>query len=358
VDFHPSAVGARIAALEFNTSGVLQDVLLTGVASSASTVLPSPSSLDFGLVNVGATGSPQNVQILNTGGAPVTFSGLSITGTNPTDFTLTADPCADLAFAQTCNISMVFTPGAAGPRTATLKITDSATGSPQAVTLTGLGQPVGESLSLPPAIDLGSTVKGTPVSVSFSPVNTGSAAVTFTSVSISGANAADFVLAANSCAQVAAFGSCSIQVFFNPAAAGARTANLVFADNATGSPQTVVLNGAGILPATTLLVPAAVTFPATVVGSSNSQPASVFNSGTANVTLTSAAISGTNAADFSITSNPCVKVAPYASCAIQIQFVPGGAGARTALLTLTSNSTGSPQSITLAGVGQAVTTTL
>ena len=358
VDFHPSAVGARLAALEFNTGGVLQDVLLSGVASSASTILASPSSLDFGLLNVGTVGSPQKLQVLNTGGAPVTFSGLSITGTNAADFTLTADPCADLAFAQACSISLLFSPGAAGPRTATLKITDTATGSPQAVTLTGLGQPAGESLSLPPAIDLGSTLKGSPVSATISPVNTGTSAVTFTSVSLSGANAADFVIGQNSCAQVAALASCSIQVWFNPAAAGGRTANLVFADDATGSPQTVVLNGAGILPAATLVVPPAVTFPATVVGSSNSQSATVFNAGTVSVALSNAAISGTNAADFSITSNPCVKVAAYASCAIQIQFVPGGAGARTALLTLTSNSTGSPQSITLAGVGQAVTATL
>jgi len=358
VDFHPAGVGARIAALEFNTGGVLQDVLLTGVASSASSVLPSPSSLDFGLVNVGVTGSAQKVNILNTGGAPVNFSGLSITGTNAADFNLIADPCADLAFAQTCNISLVFTPGAAGPRTATLKITDSATGSPQAVTLTGLGQPVGETLSLPPAIDLGSTVKGTPVSATFSPVNTGSAPVTFTSVSISGANATDFVISQNSCVQVAPFGNCSIQVFFNPAAAGARTANLVFADSATGSPQTVVLNGAGILPTATLTVPAALTFPATVVGSINNLTATLVNFGTVRVNLSSAAISGTNAADFAIYYNPCAQIASAGSCGIQIQFTPGGAGARTAVLTLTSNSTGSPQSITLAGVGQAVTTTL
>jgi Bacterial Ig-like domain (group 3)/Pro-kumamolisin, activation domain len=358
VDFHPSGLGARLAALEFNTGGVLQDVLLAGVASTASTVLASPSSLDFGLLNVGATGSPESVQILNTGGAPVTFSGLSITGANAADFTLITDSCADLAFAQACSISLLFSPGAAGPRTATLYIADSATGSPQAVTLTGLGQPAGASLSLPPALDLGSAVKGVPVSATFSPMNTGTAAVTFTRVSVSGANAADFVIAQNSCVQVIAFGSCSIQVSFNPGAAGARTANLVFADNATGSPQTVVLNGVGILPAATLVLPPALAFPATVVNSGSNLIATVLNVGTVNVAISSAAISGSNAADFSISNNPCGQVAAHASCGIQILFMPGGAGARTASLTLTSNSPGSPQSIALTGVGQAGSATL
>jgi len=40
--------------------------------------------------------------------------------------------------------------------------------------------------------------------------------------------------------------SCTINVLFTPQASGTRTATLLIADNATGSPQTVALSGTGV----------------------------------------------------------------------------------------------------------------
>jgi hypothetical protein len=76
--------------------------------------------------------------------------------------------------------------------------------------------------------------------------NTGSAALSITSLAITGANSGDFVEVADTCgSSVAAGGNCTIGVTFTPSVAGNETAVITIADNASGSPQTVSLSGTG-----------------------------------------------------------------------------------------------------------------
>jgi hypothetical protein len=65
---------------------------------------------------------------------------VAITGTNAADFTVSSKTCgASLAAPANCTAAIVFKPSASGTRTATLNFTDSATNSPQHVTLSGTG---------------------------------------------------------------------------------------------------------------------------------------------------------------------------------------------------------------------------
>lgn len=76
--------------------------------------------------------------------------------------------------------------------------------------------------------------------------NTGGSTLTFTSVTITGTNANEFTITNNACTgTIAGKASCTIQVAFDPITTGAKTASLVVADNATGSPQTIPLSGTG-----------------------------------------------------------------------------------------------------------------
>lgn len=76
--------------------------------------------------------------------------------------------------------------------------------------------------------------------------NSGTETVTITGVSIAGTNASEFAQSNTCGTSVAAGASCTITVTFTPASTGLRTATLSVADNASGSPQTVALSGAGI----------------------------------------------------------------------------------------------------------------
>jgi len=73
--------------------------------------------------------------------------------------------------------------------------------------------------------------------------------------------------------------------------------------------------------------------------------------GTANLILSSIAITGSNANDFGQTSNCPASLAPGKKCAISVTFTPSQLGSRSASLTLTDNAAGSPQTVPLTGKG-------
>lgn len=96
----------------------------------------------------------------------------------------------------------------------------------------------------PSSLAFGSVSLGSTAAQTLTLTNTSTVPLSVSSLQISGTNSADFS-AVNSCATVAGGATCSIPVTFAPAAVGSRTATLSLNDNATGSPQTVTLNGAG-----------------------------------------------------------------------------------------------------------------
>jgi fibronectin type 3 domain-containing protein len=75
--------------------------------------------------------------------------------------------------------------------------------------------------------------------------NSGKVRLTITSITLTGANAADFAQTNNCGVSLAPGANCLVQVTFKPSAPGTRTTVLNIKDNATGSPQTVSLSGTG-----------------------------------------------------------------------------------------------------------------
>ena len=142
---------------------------------------------------------------------------------------------------------MTFTPSAAGNRGASVTITDNAAGSPHTVALSGTGGAVPiVSLSSGSLTFASQNVGTTSATQLVTLNNTGSAALSITSIAVTGTNAGDFAQTNTCGASVAAGGNCSISVTFTPTAAGSRGASVTITDNAAGSPHTVALSGAGV----------------------------------------------------------------------------------------------------------------
>jgi hypothetical protein len=98
----------------------------------------------------------------------------------------------------------------------------------------------------PTSLTFGSTAFGS----SSSPqtvvmTNGGTSTLNISSISITGANTADFGKTTTCGSTLAASASCNIVVTFSPTANGTRSASVSVADNATGSPQTAALTGTG-----------------------------------------------------------------------------------------------------------------
>jgi FG-GAP-like repeat/Abnormal spindle-like microcephaly-assoc'd, ASPM-SPD-2-Hydin len=104
----------------------------------------SAASLTFASQGLGTSSSPQSVVVTNTGGAPLSFAQISVTG----DFAQTNNCPASLAAAANCTISVTFTPTVNGARTGNVTLTDSDPTGTQVISLSGTGsEPVVESYS-------------------------------------------------------------------------------------------------------------------------------------------------------------------------------------------------------------------
>jgi len=86
-----------------------------------------------------ATTGAQTVTLTNTGKVTLSISNITVAGANPGDFAQTGTCGASVAAGANCSLSVTFAPTAMGSRTASLSISDNASGSPQTVSLTGTG---------------------------------------------------------------------------------------------------------------------------------------------------------------------------------------------------------------------------
>jgi phospholipase C len=150
VTFIPSTTGTRYGTVTITDSdgGSPHKINLTGVGTNVSV---NPTTLNFGSVIVGTTATSSAAMIKNTSKSTVTITGMVVTGTvtsstgNYTqipvsDYSIAGTTCgATLTPGQSCNITLNFTPKAAGTRQGNLSISDNEADSPQGITLTGLG---------------------------------------------------------------------------------------------------------------------------------------------------------------------------------------------------------------------------
>ena len=98
--------------------------------------------LTFAPQTMGVKSAAQTVMLSNTGNAPLSITGIGISGANLTDFSQTNTCGMSVAISGNCMISVAFTPSlSTGAETATLNVMDNASGSPQQVQLLGNALP-------------------------------------------------------------------------------------------------------------------------------------------------------------------------------------------------------------------------
>jgi len=211
--------------------------------NSAALLSVTPSSYNYGTVDLYFDLNPGIVTVKNIGTATANISNVSLTrgsGTNQDDFTLINLCPSTLAVGKTCYISVLFFAGNVGTVSATLNIASNSPGSPQQVTFTA--NVINPLVSFnPTSLNFG-TIKHTttstlPVKLS----NPGTTPLTITSIGITG----NFTQTNNCTSPIAANGYCTIQVTFRPGAVGTFSGTLTVKDNAPLGTQIVPLSGKG-----------------------------------------------------------------------------------------------------------------
>jgi sugar lactone lactonase YvrE len=334
-------------------------------------------NLTFASTQPGSTSSdsPQFVVVDNIGNAALNFT-VPNSGNNASispNFNLgnsttcpelsSSSNAASLSSGSSCEYVINFTPQTSGSINGALVLSDNALNAinpyaTQSIALSGTGtgqaQAPTATLSVTNLTFASQTQNVISAAQTITLTNSGTAALTITSIAASG----DFAQTDTCGMSVAAGAKCTISVTFTPTAAGVRTGTLTIADNASGSPQTITLSGTGAVAVITssavTLSPTSLTFASQVDSiASAAQTVTLTNSGTAGLIISSIATTG----DFAQTNTCGTSVTAGASCAISVTFTPTAAGNRTGTLTITDNASGSPQAVALSGGGETVSVT-
>jgi hypothetical protein len=256
VYFNPTAVKTYAGTLSLtdNAAGSPQEVALSGVSLAATSELQfSQTTVSFGNQLVSNASNSVTLYLINRGSDALTVNSIALAGTDPGDYS-ESDSCAgySLPANNSCEIVLAFTPQATGSRTATLTETDSGSGGPRSVSISGSGINASTAITFfPAALTFSSSEpagEGSPQQF-FSVTNIGVNTVNISAVTST--NAA-FQIVQNQCTgnSLTSGQSCLIVVLFAPTSAAADTGYIQVTDNASGSPQKLPVSGTGITPLT------------------------------------------------------------------------------------------------------------
>jgi len=347
--FAPSATGSAsgTASITSNAPGSPLTIALSGTGTQPQ-LSPTPTSVSFGSLVTG-TNTSQTITLKNTGTASLTISQATVSGAGFTITGLTVP--VTIAAGGSTTFSAAFAPTTAGSVTGSISLVSNAPGSPLAILLSGTGVAATFLLGAnPTSLSFGNVNVAGSSSLSATLTNTGNSNVTVSSVTVTGTGFSASGVSAGT--TLTPNQSLTLNVAFAPTAAGSVTGSVSVASNATNSPAVISLSGAGVQPQISV-VPASVSFGNVVVGTKNTQTITLKNTGTANLSVSQATVSGSGFATSGLTLP--LTLTPGQSTNFSVAFAPAGVGSVTGSVSLVSNAPGSPTAIPLSGSGVAAT---
>lgn len=215
------------------------------------TIAVSPATKDFGSLPINTSSPVQKFTVTTTGGN-LKVDGISMKGTDTTQFTIQNDSCTGKIIdpeTGSCTFEAKFSPSSVGAKTANVSIVNNDSNTTEMIALngTGIANQV-PTLSFSPTSFLYGVLSdawSSPQTITLS--NNGAAPVTISSLTLSGTNANQFSIpiATDYCTgeTVAAYGNCSFQVIFYLASTGKKTADVNVTALYYDSPASLALFG-------------------------------------------------------------------------------------------------------------------
>ena len=348
--FSPVITGTLSGTITINdtAAGAPHIVTLSGTGQLP---ISLSANLTFPATNVGSTSAPQTMTLTNN-----QSQTLSYTYSTSGDFSAAgngASPCNGTLNARSkCTFAITFTPTINGTIKGSLTIVPTS-GYLRSGGFTGTGQngsPVPLTFT-PATLGFGNVALNSPSAKTVTIKNTGSAAITFTSITGSGSYVATPSGTSPCTGTLNSGKTCTITVTFTPLVTGSLVGSVTVIDNASVSTQIQDASGNGILPVT--LSPASVSFGTISVGTTSPvQVVTVTNNLPTATPITSIFASG----DFVYISggnSPCGASIPASgTCTLGVEFSPVISGAISGDLTLSFSAGFSPQVVSLSGTGQ------
>jgi hypothetical protein len=308
----------------------------------------TPATLNFGNVAVGKQSS-QTVTLSNTGTTSVTI--MQATVSNP-QFTVSGvNLPMTVASGQSGNFTIGVKPTVTGTLNGTLTVQgDSSSGSGTvnlAATVTAANPQISLSSN---SINFGSVTVGSSGSSSLTISNTGGSDLTISSASLTGTG---FGISGITTPKVISAGQSSVvSLTFSPAATGAASGSLAISSSDPTNPTLHVnLSGTGTTAPTGTLQPnqTSLSFGNVSTGSNLVKQVVVTNTGTSSVQITGVGVTG---AGFTVSGvTPPTTVNASGQVTLSVTFAPTTAGNASGTVSVNSNASGSPTTISLSGNG-------
>jgi hypothetical protein len=354
IKFAPQSAGAAAGSMSVVSDAANSPltVALTGTGTATTTGTPaltiSPSAATFGNVAVGQS-STQSMQLINNGNAALSISTASITGTGFGMSGLT--PPVTIGAGQSLSFSVQFAPTASGSASGSISITNNSTGSHVAIPLTGTGAQAMISAN-PASASFGNVVVGANNSQPIMLTNAGNVALTISAANVSGTG---FSIT-SAPTTIAAGQNASFNAVFTPASPGNVSGSVSLTNNATGAPFVIPFSGTGMA-ATYLLGanPTILGFGNITLNSNSSLAVTLTNNGNSKVTISGVTVTGSGFSTSGVTSE--LTLQPTQTATLNVAFTPTAAGAAAGSLTVTSNASNSPATISLTGSSYSVNLT-
>jgi hypothetical protein len=325
-------------------------VKLRGAAVAASQLSLSTNSLNFGnvLVNGSAT---QAATLTNSGQSDVQVSQIAVSGGAYSVSGAVAP--VTIAAGQSVALHATFAPRTAGAASGAITITSNATNTTATVTLSGSATAASYSMSLSPAsLNFGNVNAGSSTTQNLQLSNTGNSSVTVTQLAASGAGIS--VKGPATPVTLAPSQTVALNVTFAPTTAGTTTGSVTVTNN-SGVNAIAAITGAQVQPGISL-TPWSASFGSVVTGNTNSQTVQVKNSGTANLTISQATVTG---AGFNLSGLALpMTLTPGQSGNFNVQYAPQSAGNVSGAVSIISNAPNSPATVALSATGVAATYTI
>ncbi|MGD1098213.1 MAG: choice-of-anchor D domain-containing protein [Bryobacteraceae bacterium] len=360
IAFSPTVAGVQSGGLTINstdpvTPSVTLNMTGNGVGSGGFPAIgATPGSLSFGSI---AVGQNKNLSLVvnNNGAGTLTVS--SITSSSAA-FALMATPTPfSVAPGSFQFVTIAFSATSAGAQSGTITIVSNDPITPSLtvnVTGTGVAPVVTPVINVTPTnLNFGSVTTGKTSDLTLTVYNSGSGALTVNSVTSS--NSAFSLTSLSTPLNVAPGASQSFTIRFAPTAPGALIATLTIASNDPVTPSfpvylTATAVGPPLLPMI-MVSPTTLTFGSITDGQTSGLYLSVFNTGTAPLTVNSITSSNPLFTVTGTTTPFTVGIGTFQL--VNIQFAPITAGAQTGTLTIASNDPSNP-SLTVSETGTGV----
>lgn len=333
--------------------------IVPGAAADAPDITVAPASHNFGNVVVNSSAS-QTFEVKNTGTVDLTVNNVSLLGNNAAEFNIdNGGGSFTLAPNATRDVTVSFNPLTLGAKSGALRFdSNDPNENPLDVPLSGnaVSTPEPNIAVTPASYDYGNVYIGNSAARSFTIHNTGSATLEVSAASLTGTNAGEFGISAGGPFSIAPGDSQAVEITFNPATAGAKSA--IWRVQSNDPDQGILdapLSGTGLTPMPDIAIdPAAHDFGAVALLSGASQQFTLSNAGAADLQVSAISLEGAEAAEFSIDEGGATPftLAPGGTHLITVGFTPSTVGSKSAVLRIASDDPDeNPLDVPLGGTG-------